>query len=162
MISLNSNCQRRVLVHSLRVGWKNMCELPCFFSRIISFRYIDTTVLLERSHISFVFVCCRRKPKKKRLTRSRLPPRVKKTRSKSQILLFAILSMPRGIEMTCQFSNLISPPAMALILVSRLRYCWRSCLASRLILTFAITTWRTAQTFTMNSQTLLFVVLAAN
>ena len=36
-------------VHSLRVGWRNMCELPWFFSRIISFMLF--TVLL--SHMCF-------------------------------------------------------------------------------------------------------------
>jgi len=32
-------------IHSLRVDWRNMCELPDFFSRIVSFMLF--TVLLS-------------------------------------------------------------------------------------------------------------------
>jgi hypothetical protein len=41
-------------------------------------KYARVGVKVERSHISFVFVYRKRISKKKRLTRSKLPPRVKK------------------------------------------------------------------------------------
>jgi hypothetical protein len=83
--------------------------------------------------------------------------------SASYILSMAWPGSLKDLEvLSCSSASLISHLATALILVSRSRYCCRSCLASQPILTFAMMTWRTAQTFTINLQTLLFVVLAAD